>query len=142
MNWALRRIQKFLHVRGFHSLNLPVHGGLGPPYPRPVALPPGLGCFWIESPKSTSYLVVSLVSVSETNVEYKIDYISKIVKFSEKSISEHCASFRTKKIHIISEKLKIGKLICHSFQNISQLFEEKKDWLFLKGGRLFLHVVN
>ena len=64
----------------------------------------------------------------------------KIVKFSIKYYSEYCASFRTNFLGAtISQKLKIGKLIFHSLQNIVQLFGQKtKSALFEKrGGRGF-----
>ena len=58
-----------------------------------------LGLFWIRpTPQFT------------TNVEYKFDHISKtksqkIIKFSAKSVSEHCASFRTKERKKFTQKI-------------------------------------
>ena len=66
---------------------------------------------------------------------------SQNYQIKAKSVSEHCAYFGTKKFETIpriwttiSQKLKIEKLIFHSFQNIAQLFGPKKNQPFLRGG--------
>ena len=86
------------------------------------------------------------------NVVYKIDHIWKNTKRKRWKIdfafvSEHCASFRTKNwtffVHIpsilsttstLSQKLKIGELIFHSFQNIAQLYGTKTQLGHFCGG--------
>ena len=91
-------LRNILCSRGSAPLSPRFAGGFVNPYSPPGAPCQGLGSFWIESPKPTGYRV-SLVSVSEsgsqnfqilgknpkkfhtnrytTNVEYKIDHISK-----------------------------------------------------------------
>ena len=91
---------------GFSLLNPPLRGGLGPPRTPPGPALPDHECFWIELLQPTGYRV-SVVRVSEsgsrkfpipqftTNVEYKIDHISKTKNYTKKVIHAKKGSTRS-----------------------------------------------